>query len=235
MEIKPLIRFTIGPSSDAGLECLERSIGKIQKLYPADIVICHNCPKDRVDHLDVELLDQSNHTQGKTPPMGVAWKLYPPRLDVHRHEILIDNDIILEERIPEIDLFLESSQHCLLLEGEARTYGKFQRHVPANLKVNSGIFGMPPGFDFEPFVELYSAQGWEVNALGTHAASKTFDEQGLVALVLGSQRHFMIPNTTVTNCEKRWEKAKGMHFIGLNRTEKHQPYREFLKSHLKMA
>lgn len=233
MEIKPIIRFTIGPASKSGFECLERAISQIQKLYSTDIVICHNCEAEQVSHLGCTLFDQRT-VESETPPMGVAWKLYPPRLDLQRHEILIDNDIILEERVAEIDQFLQSDEHCLLLEGESRTYGRFQKHVPARLKVNSGIYGMPPGFDFATYVKSYSGKEWEINATGTHAQSKTFDEQGLVAFVLGHQKHFLIPNTTVTNCEKRWIKGKGMHFVGLNRTESHKPYKDYLKSKVKI-
>ena len=236
MEIKPLIRFHIGPASDSGFDCLGRSIVQIQKLYPSsDIVVCYNCDKQKITHLEhVTLFDQSPHANDELPPMGVAWKLYPPRLDLNRHEIIIDNDIILENRIPEIDKFLQSHEHCLLLEGESRTYGRFARHVPAGLKINSGIYGMPPGFDFEPYVQFYSGKEWEINASGTHAKNKTFDEQGLVAFILSNQPHIIIPSTTVTNCEKIWVPGSGMHFISLNRTTHHQPYQNYLRSKLKI-
>ena len=235
MEIKPLVRFTIGNASNTGFECLERAIIQIQKLHHVDVVVCHNCQKDKVAHLEhVTLFDQSSHADDELPPMGVAWKLYPPRLDINRHEILIDNDIILEERVPELDQFLQSTKHCLMLEGESRTYGRFQKHVPAGLNINSGIYGFPPGFDFGSYVQLYAGKEWEMNATGTHASSKTFDEQGLVAFILANQKHIIIPNTTITNCEKQWIKGSGMHFIGLNRTESHIPYRAYLQSKLRI-
>ena len=204
----------------------------MQKLYLCDIVVCFNCDETLVSHLPdehgVTLLDQSSHQNDSMPPMGVAWKLYPPRLDIDRHEIVIDNDIILESSIEQIDQFLSSDNHCLLLEGLSRTYGRFEKHVRANLMINSGLYGLNPGFDFSAYVKRHAGKNWEENATGIHAASKTFDEQGLVALILSNQKHFLIPNTAITNCERKLVAGKGMHFIGLNRWDRHDPYTELV-------
>src|SRR5690606_18078303 len=133
------------------------SIESFLRLYDADVVICHNCHIEKISHIcfdDFSLIDQTDIAKAsKIPPAGVAWKLYPPRIDKTRHEISIDNDIIFTERIPEIDLFL-NSDCTLLLEGDSRTYGRFERYVPAGYEINSGIFGMPPGFDLHKYVDF---------------------------------------------------------------------------------
>jgi len=234
---KPLVRFTIGSVTKFGFDCLKRAIKQIQKLYPCDITVCFNCDKKHVKYLKKELnvflFDQSVHLNDDLTPMGVAWKLYPPRLDINRHEIIIDNDIILESTIDEIDDFLSCDDHCLMLQGISRTYGRFEKHVPANLMINSGLFGLPPGFDFATYVKNHAGNNWEENATGIHSESVTFDEQGLVALILSNQKHFLIPNTTITNCERKLMRGKGMHFIGLNRWKRHEPYSEWLMSQQK--
>ena len=84
---------------------------------------------------------------------------------------------------------------------------------------------MPPGFDLHKYVDFYCQSDWELNALGEHKASKTFDEQGLVAIaLLNYSNYVIIPATSVTNCEKELTLAKGMHFIGLNRRTFHRPF-----------
>jgi hypothetical protein len=226
--MKPLVRWTIGPSTAAGYQCLGLSIESFLRFYDADVVICHNCPAETISTLcfrDFSLIDQAEIAKvSKIQPAGVAWKLYPPRIDKTRHEISIDNDIIFTERIPEIDLFLDGD--CtLLLEGDSRTYGRFERHVPSGYEINSGIFGMPPEFDLHKYVDFYCQSDWELNALGEHKASKTFDEQGLVATaLLNYSSYAIIPSTSVTNCERELILAKGMHFIGLNRRTFHRPF-----------
>lgn len=218
----------------AGYECLKQSIESFLSLYQADVTICHNCSTENLDFLDGKypLLDQRT-LQKDVQPLGVAWKLYPPRLEPDRHEIVIDNDIVFMDRIPEIDRFLETD--CtLLLEGSTRNYGRFERHVPPGCKINSGIFGMPPTFNLDRFMRFHVAE-WELNAVGEYAASKTFDEQGLVALALLSySKTVIMPETSVTNCERELIWGKAMHFIGLNRRAFHHPYQLFKHSTAKL-
>lgn len=220
--MKPLVRWTIGNVKPAGYDCLAISIENFKNLYDVEIVVCHNCDLSKINHLSgVNFYDQRQ--DWKIKPKGVSWKLYPPRLDLYRHELLIDNDIIIEEKIDEIDKFF-NSDCTLLLEDITRTYGKFENHVPPNYCINSGIYGMPPGFDLKKYVNFY-VKDWELNATGQHSASKTFDEQGLVAFSLLNYPSFaIIPNTSVTICEQDFKKSKGMHFIGLNRREHHRPF-----------
>lgn len=226
--MKPLVRWTIGPSTAAGYQCLKLSIESFLKFYDADVVVCHNCPAETMSLLcfgDIQLINQSEFSRvSKIKPAGVAWKLYPPRIDKTRHEISIDNDIIFTEPIPEIDKFL-NTDCTLLLEGDSRTYGRFEKYVPSGYQINSGIFGMPPNFDLHKYVNFYCQTDWELNALGEHKESKTFDEQGLVAIaLLNYSNYVIIPETSVTNCERELILSKGMHFIGLNRRTFHRPF-----------
>lgn len=225
-----LIRWTIGPVQPAGFDCLRLSVRAFQKIYPsAKIVICHNglspSQHEAVQVIGVPLFDQkiAKIEWREIEPIGVAWKLYPPRLDLNAHEIFIDNDLILHDRLPEIDKFL-AGDLTLLMEADARHYGAFERHVPAGYRINSGLFGVPPGFDLARYLRFYVRQ-WENNC---EHQSATWDEQGFVALALLSYKQFVvIPETTVINCENRFSWASGVHFVGLNRRPFHRPFAEY--------
>lgn len=225
--MKPLARWTIGNTTPNGYESLVCSILAFTNLYDVEVIVCHNCdPNNLPDRVSQYLkYDQRQCRLGDNiEAKGVAWKLYPPRLAIDRHEIQIDNDLIIEERIPEIDQFL-NSDCTLLLQGSSRTYGRFERHVPIGFQINSGIFGMPPGFNFQQHIETHIGSGWEKNAYGEHAQNETFDEQGLVALaLLNYPRYVIIPRSCIVDCEQNWHQAKGYHFIGLNRREFHRPF-----------
>lgn len=224
-------RWTLGPSNPAGIECLHRSIECFQRLYKAEIIVCYNGNvPDRLQ--GVRLYDQSPHLGDRVTPLGVAWKLYPGRLNPSSHELFIDNDLILTDRLPEINQFLVSNT-TLLLEGESRNYGRFDRHVPREFKINSGLFGVPPGFDLDRQIAFYTTK-WERNAGPGFEASATFDEQGLVAAILLSHpKYLIVSGTDVRNCEWSFEKAKGYHFVGLNRRFFHHPFQEFKFSTLR--
>lgn len=235
---KPLVRWTIGDATPQGYECLAESIRRFTGLYDVQPLICHNCDVEKLDFLGaVPKFDQRTLSGVGPKPAGVAWKLCPTRLAPERHELLIDSDIILERAVPEIDRFF-NNDCTLLLGATGRTYGRFERHVAPGMCINSGIYGMPPSFDLQRFVDFYAGEGWEVNALGEHKENVTFDEQGLVAFALLSYREsVIIPHTSVTDCSRYLDdsdgKAKGFHFIGLNRWKRHRPYRLYRWRHTK--
>lgn len=236
--MEKVARWTMGPVSDAGFECLATSIRSFSQLYDTKLVICHNCKAEKltsiVKEFAVELIDQTPYLSSTIKPKGVAWKLYPPRIAPDAHEIHIDNDIVFENKIEEIDHFFDND--CtLLLEAASRNYGRFDRHVPPGYCINSGIFGMPPGFNFDKYINFYVHTEWEENATGKHASSKTFDEQGLVAFaLLNYRKSVIIPDTSVTNCENNLISGRGLHFIGLNRDEFHLPYRLYKSQKARM-
>jgi hypothetical protein len=225
--MKPIARWTIGESTKDGYECLEMSINSLLNFYDFDIIICHNINIKKLPTFvkKFNLLDQSRYVNLKPKPKGVAWKLYPPRIDLNNHELSIDNDIVFNEKINEINEFLKCNK-TLMLEDTCRAYGRFDKHINSKMQINSGIYGMPPKFDFESYVKFYSGNEWQKNAFYQHDKSETFDEQGLVALALSNNSNYIIiPNTTVTNCENNLIKGKGNHFIGLNRRRFHAPFR----------
>jgi len=203
--MQAIVRWTIGNVQPAGYDCLAESIIKFSKLYDVEIVICYNGSQNlEFCGTKIKCIDQS--IKFGSLERGVAWKLYPPRIDTNKHEIFIDNDVIIEEHIEEIDKFLMVDDCTLLLEGECRNYGKFEQHVPPGYKINSGIFGVPPGFNLEKYIRFYG-DNWTNNCRHT---SKTWDEQGLVATaLLSNKKKIIIPKTTVTNCESKFKP----HFI----------------------
>lgn len=234
--MKPLARWTIGNTTSDGFESLVLSIQSFTKLYDVDIIICHNCSKEKLpsECFQYDLFDQNKKWDDMPDPCGVAWKLYPTRFDPTRHEIQIDNDIIFTDSVSQINDFFNSDS-TLLLEDVNRTYGRFEKHVPPKFQINSGIFGLPPKFDLNKFIKFYVGDRWEQNALNSNAKSFTFDEQGLVALALLSyKKYIIIPNTVITDCGTTLRIAKAMHFMGLNRTGFHRPYRLFRSYSRKM-
>jgi hypothetical protein len=155
LRYKPLLRWTIGDVMPDGYECLVESIYSFLRLYEGEPVVCYNCPRPKIAEIESQLspfvrfIDQNYYLDScPVPPMGVAWKLYPPRLDKTRHELVIDNDIVLNKPVKEIDNFF-TGHGTLLLGGTGRTYGRFERHVPPSRCINSGLYGMPPGFDMQ--------------------------------------------------------------------------------------
>ena len=225
----PLVRWTIGPVSSLGFECFRHSLASFLRHFEAEIVVCYNCSFEQIawitkEHPAIRLVDQSEYLNNPIRPAGVAWKLYPPRLDINRHELSIDNDIVFNAEIPQLSAFFKG-HHTLLLEDWSRTYGRFEKHVPADYRINSGLYGMPPGFNLDRYCHFYLRDQWEMNAVGEYKESKTFDEQGLIALSLLDHPNFVIiPNTVITNCERQYVEGAGHHFIGVNRKEQHRPF-----------
>ena len=180
--IKPLVRWTAGPPRSRFDDAiLRRSIVNFRSLYGDrfDYVLCVN-GRDGLDlgSLGVEIVMQVPF-EGAPEPSGVAWKLYPPRIRPEAHEIFIDHDIVLVDRIGKIKAFLSSDDafiysQAFSVEG---CYGSFRDRVPDGFRLNSGFFGLPPGFRFD----LGSVRGW----------SEYFDEQGFVAAELCRQRNLI--------------------------------------------
>lgn len=227
--MKPIFKWTIGDTNKNGYECLIMSIFSFKKFFDIEIFICHNCSKNKIpkELHQFNLLDQSKYRNFLPKPKGVAWKLYPPRIDESNYEVSIDNDIIIINKIKQIDLFLKSN--CtLMLEDISRAYGRFEKHIPTEFKINSGIYGMPPNFDLKKFIKFYSGEEWQKNALNQYDSSETFDEQGIIALALLSQnKYIIIPNDSITNCENDFVEGDGFHFIGLNRKNFHRSFELF--------
>jgi hypothetical protein len=209
--MKPIIRWTIGNVHHAGFQTLAHSVKLFKRVYNNfDLFVCHNVLSDsQIDFLkslNVNLVKQSSGTL-ICEPRGVAWKLYPPRIDITRHEIFIDNDVLIFKTLDEIQWFLDSDKCFIITEALRRLFGHSDKHVPEGLKLNSGLFGIPPRFDF--------AQA--INECESHCWQDRYDEQGVVATIICRHNYKMIPLTKIAVCYDKFIcGTHGIHFCGVN-------------------
>lgn len=225
--MKTLMRWTIGGNvSKAGWECFSESIRIIPKIYPEfDYVICHNNMNDKMmNHLKsfgVDLYEQKHEEIGvpfefnrKTTDnvSNHAWKLCPLRLRPNSHEIWIDNDIILWNRIPEIDEFLNNDKPIVSQTWSRELYGQFDCDVPDSCSICAGFFGLPPNFPFKEKID--NANKFKMPLSG-------FDEQGMIAYIITSNENGWIGIEPYHLNQLGWwdcvkEMPLGAHFIRLN-------------------
>lgn len=235
--MKYIIKWHIGNCSDAGLNCLKKSISSFRKFYPeAEFHILYNQIKKKelfnLNKFDVQYHDQINYLSSfPIKPLAgyqVHWKLYPPRINKDVHEISVDNDIVIFKRIKEIDLFLDSTKHTLLYQGLNGAHGYFSEYIPRGIRINSGIFGMPPHFDFiDKMKDIKMLDNWE----------NKFDEQGLIAYVLlKDKKYFIIPLTSIPILESNFDIVAmtndlccGYHFVGVNYIDNHICWKNYCK------
>lgn len=226
---KPLLRYTMGKVSSLGWTILFESIRNIKKVYPEfDIVICHNKLSfeeiSMLTDLGVDLIaqDQLEQTfafvdddEGKI--RNFCWKLMPPRLRLESHELWVDNDIIIRERIEGIDRWLQGST-SIISRGFCHDYGRFAKSMQFKDSCCAGFFGLPPNFDFQS----------EINRLCDGKPLKGFDEQGLVSVIVTSIEGFiMLPHRDLVLLSETWKPRpdfwipKGLHFARSNRFTNH--------------
>jgi hypothetical protein len=208
---KPLIRWTIGGDvSEYGINCLGKSVKSMKSLYgdSFDYVICYNNIESIRLNFDVCLLNQHDYVDSiSIAPNTTSWKLYPPRISLQSHEIFIDNDLIIYNKIPLIDKFLKSKNIFFCTEGLVRNFGIYSNDNYKDLKLNSGFFGIPPYFDFSKFIEKKIKKDW----------STWFDEQGVVASILSENNLEIITLEEISICLNEFKLGKyGIHFVGLN-------------------
>lgn len=204
---KPLVRWTAGPvKSKFDDSILKRSVSNFKAIYGDrfDYLLCFNNRDDgEFKSMRIETLRQS-HVEGLPEPEGCAWKLYPPRLRPESHEIFIDHDIVLVEQLPQIDHFISQIDSFLYSESSCgnRNYGRFEGLVCDGFQMNSGIFGLPPGFQFN-----FSLVGeWK----------NYFDDQGFVAASICHKGNLVrIGTEDLLICESEGElmRAKAYHFV----------------------
>lgn len=183
------LRWTIGDVSDAGFSALQLSVRSAFKLFGerARYAICVNTVplKDaRARTGDVPAKVRwvgARHTipawlrRSVSPEMaeGVAWKLTPVRLFPDLHELSLDNDVVLWS-LPEIMrewLRCSDPTACLMAADVESVLGQFAE-MCGHRALNSGIRGLPPGFDLElRFREMLSRTGIILRS--------ELDEQGL--------------------------------------------------------
>ena len=232
---KPLARWTLGPVSSIGHEILLESIQKFKKIYPEfDCILCfNNINPDIVEKFRpyVDLYQQKKHELPcpVLPPnflnsfaTGCGWKLSPPRLRIKGLELFLDNDLVIFDRIKEIDDWINSGRHGIITEGKQRLFGAFSEFIKPNYKLCAGFFGLPPFFNFEKHIKYY----FEYFKQPLDA----FDEQGLSAAVVSNMKNFIIvPLSKVAILEDHLpfpdiknSEIGGIHFVGANRQPWHR-------------
>jgi hypothetical protein len=146
---------------------------------------------------------------------GVAWKFAPLQLFRDDYELSIDNDCILWSLPDAVRAWLEDPEPSALLAEDVRAcFGQFADLCGAAPR-NSGIRGLPPGFDLER--ALLSVLETKPALLGSE-----LDEQGLqvAALSRGAKLH-VVPVADVAIASPfpphlpRLGRC-GAHFCGLN-------------------
>lgn len=217
----------------AGEEILRHSIRTFQRIYPEfDVVVCWNHLTDAqladLRSLAVPLYQQSvndlNYQLESTdaPPgekhsmPGWGWKLCPPRLRPETYELWLDNDILLRDRLPTIDTWLGTAR-TLISTGHKRAYGTFDLLVP-DVTLCAGMFGLPPYFDLAPRIYRLTEM------LGGKPLGY-YDEQGIVAVSVLENDPLVVPmSELLTVKELKRPLARGLHFIGANRTDRHEAW-----------
>ena len=231
---RPLLRYTLGPVKPLGLTILRESIKKIQELYPEfEIIICHNQLNHKqlnfIKKLKVELYEQKH--EGLTyKPTVENWKMYPPRLDMDRHEMAMDNDIVLMNKLDEIDRFLKSDNSTLTTEDTSRNLGKYSKFLKLRMGLNCGIYGMPPNFNFAEKIEEMCKQDIVKKWI------RRYDDQGLITSAM-----FNHENCIIIPLLKMWildpfaefpkvppDNYYGAHFVFANRSRYHRAWHEYM-------
>lgn len=216
---KPLIRWTVGPCRQAGFEILKKSVSSIKNIYKDrfDYVICHNnLSEEKLDmlkSLDVGLFDVKMYNFLKLFKKG--WRLVPPRLRLSAHEIILDNDLIIDREMPELELFLEGEY--ILVAGSmplSCRYGRFRRLIKGRkFKINTGFLGLPPNFDLAAEIKTALYLMPRVNL------SDGSNERGLIAWIISDYPHRIIPLSSLSMAEADSSLIvgrSGVHFVGAN-------------------
>lgn len=240
MKNKPLVRWTVGPVSNLGWEILAESVKTFGKIYPEfDRIVCYNHISDeRIDFLksfgvDLYKSEQDEIFYPLTPPgpnpsgfgdPASGWKLMPARLKINSHELWLDNDILIVDRVPVIDHWIQNDWK-IISEGLFRIFGAYDHKVKAGIQACAGLFGCPPGFDFQSEIIELCNEVLQGEPLGH------YDEQGLVAAIMTNGPFRMVPMRSVKILQY-FENLPdplphGMHMVGINRNKEYKPWEQY--------
>ncbi len=146
---------------------------------------------------------------------GVAWKLAPVRIFPHRYELSLDNDVILWAIPSAMQDWLGSGdrQACLMAADALPALGQFS-DLCKHQALNSGIRGLPPGFDLETRLQKMLVETGII-------LESELDEQGLQAATLLQSKLFVVSTEDVSICSpfpmhQQHLGRCGVHFVGLN-------------------
>jgi hypothetical protein len=260
--MKPIFRWTIGGAKNIGYDCLNYSINSVLKLYGDvfDYYILYNNSniqklREIVGHRPVTLIAQSWDDSPIPIPEFLnrgssLWKFCPARLSINCHEIVCDNDVVIVNRVRQIDEFLSRSDSMILVEDPIKCQGKF-KHLFSGVNYNAGFVGLPPGYDLENEMKVV----WEDN--GKPKVVGRCDEQGLTTAAMKKGNFLFISKKQFTLVHPRGgtlysiydeetntnkfgfyrvnffdDGSDAYHFVGINRNETHNHW-EMFKRQLK--
>ncbi len=231
---KPLaIRWTIGDVSRQGFEALNFSIRGAWRVFgeAATYVVCVNCVGLEEAR---ELAGQVPHevrwhaaTRQQIPKSfrsyldenmseGVGWKFAPMRLFPQQYELALDNDCILWQMPAAIRNWRADGADgtCVIAADVRPCFGQFA-DLCGSAPRNSGIRGLPPGFDLESaFTKILSVHPVLLRS--------EQDEQGLQVATVSAQRPpHVVTVQEVSICSPFPPHAPhfgscGAHFVSLN-------------------
>ncbi len=225
------LRWTIGDVSPQGFEALRLALWGAWKLFGprSRYVVCVNsisvdwakqqsgAVPEGVEWLDNTQLAPkwlaAHVDEGMAE--GVIWKMAPVRLFPDLREISFDNDVVLWSIPSAMKQWLACKEEstCLMAEDVGRALGQFSPLCDER-PINSGIRGVPPGFDLEGRIENLLARTKIV-------LRSELDEQGLQAAVLSQGQLNLVSTDDVTICspfpnhQQHFGRC-GAHFVGLN-------------------
>lgn len=232
----------MGPVSDRGLDILDISIGFFKQLYPEfRVIVCYNqIPASRLDRLrkhGIELFDSTADALFRRPATGYHehWKLFPPRIDVNSYEIVCDNDILITRRIDKIEQCVHK-KYFLGYQALGRNYGNYDIAVPkCAIRINSGLYGFPPGYDPKSELESFMCLGREDDWVNR------FDDQGLIGAVLLNDKPLLcisqlelpiVEPDELLDAHEYNPLCCGYHFVFSNRSGPHTGWDQYRKRNL---
>ncbi|MBC6982682.1 hypothetical protein [Caulobacter sp. 17J80-11] len=226
------VRWTIGDVSPAGFEALQISVASAVRLFgretayavvvngmsPAEAARRTGDVPDEVAWLSAPKLppDVLAPYLGAGMAEGTAWKFAPLHVFPDRHELALDNDVILWEAPEAVRRWLEEGDpHARVIAADVKpAHGRFADLCGPEPR-NSGIRGTPPGFD------LGEALG-RVLAMKPEVLHSELDEQGLQIAALSLDRPPLVVTTEEVSICSPFHPHQpqpgrcGAHFVGLN-------------------
>ncbi len=241
------VRWTVGDVSARGWEALRLSVHCAVRLFGNDTAyaVCVNSVAldvakelagplpEGVEWIEVHasampLFLRKHLRDGMAE--GVGWKLLPLRLFPDRHELSLDNDCVLWTMPEAVQRWRAQADRTLLAADIERCLGIFQAAAQVPVPINSGIRGLPPGFDLE--AALMATLAAEESRTGAPVLLESeLDEQGMQAVALHRVEPALVVATAdVSICSPFWPRQPelgrcGAHFVGLN--SKHIPWDYF--------
>jgi hypothetical protein len=218
----PIIRWTLGPVTKQGRNCLKYSIESFVDCYGEnfDFYVCYN----KVEKPKIDLKININYFEQKRPIIQgptTIWKFTPPRIDKTKKELYIDNDIVFIKKNKNICNFFNNDKF-LIARDNVKYYGRYDFFFDDDEKFNAGMIGLPSNFDLEGEI----LRVWKLH--GSLPEIESSEEQALIAYILREQNNFILLNNidfvilngygdTSNIFGNDWLAHHTYHFVELNR------------------